>query len=137
MATKLDEIISHFSAVTSSSINDEKAAAFCTSRAFEAVEITFNTFCSNEFTRLSLCVVDFNNMYMYMCVSVCVVGGCFQERSLSSVKQMVVGDPLRSIPVYENTCSYILVSGTEFTAVQLSAHFFCNLFAIDLYSTEL
>ena len=75
MATKLDEIISHFSAVTSSSINDEKAAAFCTSRAFEAVEITFNTFCSNEFTRLSLCVVDFNNMYMYMCVCVCVRGG--------------------------------------------------------------
>lgn len=49
---------------------------------------------------------------------VCVFCGCFQERNLFFAKQMVVGDLLRSILVFENTCSYILVSGTEFTAAQ-------------------
>lgn len=112
---KLYYIFYSRSAVTVGSINNKKAA-FYTSRVFWVIEITFNIFssetsvqfCNNDSTTLSLCIVEFN--------SVCVVGGCFQERSLSCVKQMVVGDPLQSIPVYENTCSYILVSGTEFTA---------------------
>ena len=65
-------------------------------------------------------------MCVCVCVCVCVwwVGGCFQERSLFFVKQMVVGDLSQSIPVYGNICSYILVSGTEFTAAQLSV--ICN-----------
>lgn len=41
--------------------------------------------------------------------SECVLGVCFQERSLSCVKQMAVGDPLLSIPVYASICSSILV----------------------------
>lgn len=45
-----------------------------------------------------------------MVLSECVVGVCFQERSRSCVKQMVVGDPSPSIPVYGNICSSILVS---------------------------
>ncbi len=76
-------------------------------------------FCNNAFTTLSLCIVEFKSVH------VCVR---FQERSLSCVRQMVVGDPLQSIPVYENTCSYILVSGTEFTAVQLST--FCYVISL-------
>lgn len=49
---------------------------------------------------VSLCFVMFSE---------CVVGVCFQERSLSCVKQMAVGDPSLSIPVYANICSSILV----------------------------
>lgn len=56
----------------------------------------------------------------------CVVGGCLQERSLSCAKQMVVADPLQSIQVYENTCSYILVSGAEFTSARQIPFFFYN-----------
>lgn len=70
---------------------------------FQSVQITFN----NKFYDFQVfCVVKFNHMY----VCVCVVGGRFQERSLFCAKQMVVGDPLQSIPASENTCSYILVS---------------------------
>lgn len=46
----------------------------------------------------------------FAALSECVVGVCFQERSRSCVKQMVVGDPSPSIPVYGNICSSILVS---------------------------
>lgn len=49
------------------------------------------------------------------CIWICVCG-CFQERSLFCVKQMVAADPLQSIPVYENTCWFILVSEADFTA---------------------
>lgn len=60
-----------------------------------------STFYNDELSSLSLC---------FVMLSECVVGVCFQERSLSCVKQMVVGDPLLSIPVYVNICSSILVS---------------------------
>lgn len=62
---------------------------------------SLSTFSNNELSSLSLCFVMFGE---------CVVGVCFQERSLSCVKQMVVGDPSQSIPVYVNICSSILVS---------------------------
>lgn len=61
---------------------------------------SLSTFYNNELSSLSLCSVMFSE---------CVVGVCFQERSLSCVKQMVVGDPSLSIPVYVNICSSILV----------------------------
>lgn len=62
---------------------------------------SLSTFYNNELSSLSLCLLRFSE---------CAVGVCFQERSLSCVKQMVVGDPSPSIPVYGNICSYILVS---------------------------
>lgn len=79
---------------------------------------SLSTFKNNELSSLSLCLLRFSES---------MVGVCFQERSLSCVKQMVVGDPSPSIPVYGNICSYILVSESLqlFWAERLFFFLFC------------